>query len=212
MHTKTVPKNKTLNYSEDAQKPGFVLVGWCLDPNGGECINLNEYVVSGDVTLYAIWSEAVNVTWVGNGGYFYGDPDSQTLTEPFPKNVEASGAPYVEKPGYFLDGWYYDEACTRLLDESGFVVTGDTSFYAKWVVAVNVTWDANGGYFWGDPDSQTYTQPFPKNGEMKGTPYIEKPGYMFDGWYLDQSCTRKADPMLYVLSQDVTFYAKWVKE
>ena len=212
VYTKTVPKNKTLNYSEDAQKPGFVLVGWCLDPNGGECINLNEYVVSGDVTLYAIWSEAVNVTWVGNGGYFYGDPDSQTLTEPFPKNVEASGAPYVEKPGYFFDGWYYDEACTRLLDESGFVVTGDTSFYAKWVVAVNVTWDANGGYFWGDPDSQTYTQPFPKNGEMKGTPYIEKPGYMFDGWYLDQSCTQKADPMLYVLSQDVTFYAKWVIE
>ncbi|MDO5348906.1 MAG: hypothetical protein Q4E86_03105 [Lachnospiraceae bacterium] len=38
------------------------------------------------------------------------------------------------------------------------------------------------------------------------------PGYLFDGWYLDQARTEKIDLSAYQLTKDVTFYGKWKKQ
>ena len=205
----SIAKNSTIPYTRDAEKTGYLLVGWCLDAAGEECIDVYEYVLSEDVTLYAKWEKAVSVTWNANGGYIWGNEDYPTYMEYVRKNQAIGYRQTASKDGYAFGGWYLDEDFMESVDPQYYAPSGDVTFYAKWVEAVYVTWDANDGYIWGNEDYPTYTEPVAKNQRIGYTQSIEREGFDFVGWYLDEDCTESVDPEDYVPETDVTFYAKW---
>ena len=209
-YTDTVVKDEILGYTRVPECPGLLLDGWYLDAEcTGEKVDVDEYVVTGDVTLYAKWAIPATVIWDANGGFFWEDPECLTYTESFPLGEINEYPNSLSKDGYVLEGWCFDAACTEPVSFGDYVVTGDITFYAKWAEAVYVTWDANGGYIWGSEEYPTYTEPVAKNQTIAYTQDVERTGYAFEGWYLDADCTEKVDPEEYAPETDVIFYANW---
>ena len=211
--TSNVAKNSTVPSSPYIEIEGFLLDGWCLDPECTEEINVFEYVVEGDITFYAKWVEAINVTWEANGGFFDCYSETSTITTQIPRNgIAAYDYSIPEREGWIFDGWCLDADCTEDVDIWEYTVTKEETFYAKWTEAVNVTWNGNGGLIWGDEYFPTYTELLRKNAEIGYSMSAERNGFVLDGWYFDEQCTQEADPQHYSPDKDVTFYAKWSKE
>ena len=169
-----------------------------------------------DITLYAKWSEYWTVTLDGNGGHIYEQPD---LTEEHiyvPKGEQMHFSPYMEpQNGMAFAGWYLNaEGTGEQIDLPSYVPTSDVTLYARWSECWNVTFDANGGYFWawGDPDMHTLTVAVAKGQAVQESPGVDHPnGLAFVGWYLNAEGTGdQIDTWNYVPAGDVTFYAKWV--
>ena len=140
------------------------MLGWALTADGTKTIDLNSYVPTGDVTLYAVWEEGYTVTFDANGGYFADSDDvyiGETVTRIFKKNAEIYqvGFPtvYARDKDRFV-GWYKDKECTEPVDTRFDIVDKDLTIYAKWEKTVDVTFDANGWTFGSyDKTKNTYT-------------------------------------------------------
>ena len=186
---------------------GYAFDGWYYDSECTERADFYSIVVSDDITLYAGWSEPiVYITWNSNGGYISGDPNCSEYTEPLVNWIDHIHT--CERPGYVFDGWYNEPECVSHVDFEGDAYTGNVTIYAGWVEAVSVTWDGNGGYIWGETDRPTYTNSLRK-GSTVSPEWARRSGYAFEGWYLDAACTESVDFGSFILTQDVTFYAKW---
>lgn len=82
----------------------------------------SSYSSKGEAILSALWK----VTFESNGG-----------SEVEPQYVKNEGyatapSPAPTRPGYTLEGWYKDQACTQKVTFSAEKITGDTTFYANW--------------------------------------------------------------------------------
>ena len=117
----------------------------------------------------------------------------------------------------YFAGWYYDQECTQPVPET--VYLGEsTTFYAKWVTdpeRVTVYFDANGGtivyqYLHDYEEYDIFDQMYIKYSRVSYPFSKYRSGYTFEGWYLDQECTRPANLDARPLTKDVTVYAKWV--
>lgn len=75
-----------------------------------------------------------------------------------------------------------------------------------------------------NPEAKTYTvtlntmggntlEPIvlPENNNLSGLPTPEKNGFLFDGWFKEESLTTKWDSSIDKLTSDITLYAKWVE-
>ena len=199
-----------------------VMLGWALTADGTKTIDLNSYVPTGDVTLYAVWEEGYTVTFDANGGYFADSDDvyiGETVTRIFKKNAEIYqvGFPtvYARDKDRFV-GWYKDKECTEPVDTRFDIVDKDLTIYAKWEKTVDVTFDANGWTFGSyDKTKNTYTA-----GSVLHPHEIENlsnitavDGKVVSGWYLNPECTedKRVDLSTYKFTEDVTLYAKWEK-
>ncbi len=141
-----------------------------------------------------------------------------------------------------FSGWYYDEACTipypycRYVDgiERLYFPEKVTDLYAGYSDTCVVTFNANGGYF--DQYMGEYTSDPGKNllNNVEEISYLaqDRPFFIsaysarirnasdlvFDGWYLDENCTRKANVTVQgdngsefftPAGDSVTLYAGW---
>lgn len=199
-----------------------VMLGWALTADGTKTIDLNSYVPTGDVTLYAVWEEGYTVTFDGNGGYFADSDDvyiGETVTRISKKNAEIYqvGFPtvYARDKDRFV-GWYKDKECTESVDTRFDIVDKDLTIYAKWEKTVDVTFDANGWTFGSyDKTKNTYTA-----GSVLHPHEIENlsnitavDGKVVSGWYLNPECTedKRVDLSTYKFTEDVTLYADYTK-
>ncbi|MCL2655442.1 MAG: InlB B-repeat-containing protein, partial [Coriobacteriia bacterium] len=116
---------------------GKAFAGWSLSA-GGAVINTKTTVVSGDLTLYALWVD---------GGSTGGDPSVNMydinynlnggLLPPFSALTYVSGTPTLlptpVREGYLFRGWYDNEACQGdavvILSDTSI---GDRTFWALW--------------------------------------------------------------------------------
>jgi uncharacterized repeat protein (TIGR02543 family) len=110
----------------------------------------------------------------------------------------------VEKPGKAFVGWYSFNT-----DEEKFDF--NTPIYIrKDLVGVyndiyTISFDTKGGVALDSITTLDQT-----NGELN-IPTPQRQGYVFDGWYFDESYTRKYTPS-YIFTQDTTLYAKWTEK
>lgn len=110
--------------------------------------------------------EACTVKFVSNSGSAVPD-----WTDRHGDNIAA--APFVSRTGYSFSGWYTDSALTAKASFP-FIVTGNTSLYAKWLTLYSITYNLNGGTA-SNPTSYTANDTITLN-----TP--TKSGYIFSGW------------------------------
>lgn len=205
-------------------RPGYIFTGWCLDWNctisAPSKIYADEYIF-----LYASWTQTITVTWNCNGGYMSGPGGNMqpVVVESAYRNSGLETVIWAKTPTttankVYFAGWYYDQECTQPVPET--VYLGEsTTFYAKWVTdpeRVTVYFDANGGtivyqYLHDYEEYDIFDQMYIKYSRVS-YPFrmIYRSGYTFEGWYLDQECTRPANLDARPLTENVTVYAKWV--
>ncbi len=191
-------------------KSGSSFVGWALKEGSSDIAYKpgDSYKKNADLTLYAIWDEAVyTVTYDANGGsgapkevkHKYSEEHTISLLVP-------------TRNGYEFAGWSKDKTSGTVHFKPGEVYSGKQSItlYAVWVSLVapekyTVTYNANGGT--AAPASQTKTEGTPL--ALKGKP--SRNGYTFEGWAYTADAKRAQLFVegMYTEEKDVTLYAVW---
>lgn len=181
--------------------------GWSTTSSGaveyqlGEVLTLQE-----DLELFAVWRNPVyTVTFEANGGSetapFTDIAPGSTITKPQDP----------EKEGYVFKGWYKENSFETQWDFDLDQVNSNLTLFAKWDeiltppsnVAYTVTFEANGG-------SKVATITDIKPGSTIVKPKDpQKEGYVFKGWYKEDSFETQWDFDLDQVNSNLTLFAKW---
>lgn len=216
----TAPTSIAATYDEtytisacDLVKDGYVFKGWSTNSNvvvadyekEGEISNLAE---SGEVTLYAVWQEYVNIYY--NGGAGSGDMTSDYV----PKGIEYTikGSTYTPATGYKFKNWQVNGA--DYLDTT-ITPTSDITFTATYKpITYTITYNPNGA-----TTGEAYTQEleYDKADQKTLANRFTKTNYEFVGWSRTATATTKEYsedevlPNLTSKEENVNFYAIWSK-
>ena len=165
-----------------------------------------------------------------------------------------SNLPTPTKSDYIFAGWYYDSALTkkvtatstRDVEEPGhyasngcYIPDGKVTLYAKWIKiehnidcssilitggSLEIIYNTNGG---NKLESTKYCGGCNPENQPKTLSTPTKSGYIFDGWYYDETLTKKVEGTspsdvkssghydsngCYIPDNKVTLYAKWSKK
>ena len=143
----------------------------------------------------------------GNVSYRAGDTTEITDLVPdfdakYPQTKTAGGVDYT------FDGWYTDSALTKRA-VFPYTMTGNVSFYAKYVSGRQVIYDLAGGS-WNNSDAPTYVANEGSKQTVKPEPTRE--GCVFMGWTVDglEGKTDIASGDVFVMpDNNVTITAQW---
>ncbi|KAA6334028.1 hypothetical protein EZS27_017615, partial [termite gut metagenome] len=167
-------------------KIGYQFINW----SPLEIINHGS---NGDITITANWSAIVyNINYDLNGGLNHHD-------NPHNYTIETGNVSLLDpsKPGYLFDKWLGDTIELGTLDNK--------SFYATWLpIRYNIIYELDGGLnniF----NSSTFTVE-----DLFSLDSPSKPGYVFDGWYLDSNYLVGIYDINGTIFNDITIYAKWI--
>lgn len=221
-----VKEDEKISGAPTAAKEGYTFNGWYTAATGGTKIELSTYEVTGDVTLYAQYTQnstpgpdqpgggeedpdpdqpgdedTVTITFDANGG---------TLTGEATYEIEAgtsiiSGGPEATRDGYKFDGWYDNADCegTEVVPDFDYFEE-DTTLYAKWNKVYTVTFDAGEGTLTGSGEIKV------EAGQLiVGAPTAALNGNEFYGWYTAETGGERVDFESYKVSEDVTLYAHY---
>lgn len=119
----------------------YLFEGWTETENGTELWDVSKQLVTKDITLFAVWTEKVTVTFFANGGAFEDGKESVQIEQKKGMTVTLPAEP--ERDGYTFGGWYKanvtdgEVTLTEGFD-SGSAVSENVSVYAKWVLEKGV--------------------------------------------------------------------------
>ena len=196
---------------EDPIREGYTFQGWYLDETYTEPAAFPITVGEKQVDLYAKWAKDCQVAFFY---YHYaqgnGEP-ANVVTVPYGGTVEDPGAPPAVS-GYIFDGWYTNTDWTQKWDFNT-PVTQTMHLYAKWVKAVTVTFNLNGGTSTDDADGDgTFTLEIAKGSALPDTLATPThPTFVFGAWYADAD--QFSDPwnMEAPITENMTLTAGWEK-
>ncbi len=194
--TATVEWGDTVQSVKADAAAGYTFTGWNTDEN--TAFDFNTQIKS-DVTLTAVFApEEYRVIFRRQLGSNYAQ------TADYPETVHVFGTdtalPQAETvDGYIFVGWYVDDtAVTKLDGDKYFANITVTAKYRK--EPVKVVFVSEGVEYPVEYDEGQTASPKP----------LEREGYEFVGWYLDEACTKEYD-FDKPLGADVKLYAKWKK-
>ena len=126
----------------------YVFVGWFTDAAATNAWSLGADVISGDLTLYAGWTDITyQVTFDNNGGSTNASPSVMTVANGAIINPEPSPP---TRSGYAFEGWYIDEAGTIPWDWETDTVSGSLTLYAKWSELLSLNGSPSDGMIYQD--------------------------------------------------------------
>ena len=111
--------------------------------------------------------------------------------------------PTVNRVGFHVKEWYYDQGYTQVFDFDQ-PLTKDVTLYGEW-------------------SRNVYTVTFMVDGEVYNVQQVEhsykaaaianpsKDNYIFNGWYYDEECTQPYNRASDSIVEDTTLYAGWVE-
>jgi len=185
-------------------KKGYTFIGWYNADTGGVKIGVagDKYTVSGDITLYARWTQnKYKVSFNTDGG------------TPCPEIIAPEGSEIAlsstTKDDYTFIGWYSGETGGVKIGVAGdkYTVSGDITLYARWTQnKYTVSFNTNGGSL------VSPMTPLSKGSEITLSS-TTKDGYTFIGWYNGETDGVKIGVAgdKYTVSNDITLYAHWVQ-
>ena len=193
----------------DLNKPqgvkGKAFAGWYKEK---ECKNpIDDYEeIAGDITVYAKWVNATTHTVKLETDGFGNLPKEIYIADGY--RLSSFGLDYygeLDREGYVFTGWFTSKTGGKEIEWYDYVVTDDTTIYARWSSLsdkVAITFDTNGH---GEaPDTMEVTP-----GYYFKTYYVEDvKGYQFLGW----SEQKNSNNTLYNgkrIYENTTFYAVW---
>ena len=181
---------------------GYLFEAWYRDAAATILWDFDTNVVTGNLTLYAGYSEYYTVTFDENGGSVPPSPTTIDVVEG--QTIDTLPTSPIWG-GYQFNGWYTDAAATIPWDFDTDIVTSDMTLYAGWSSICTVIFDQNGG--------ETAAIPNNKQTLIGGTvtpPSISptRTGYVFSGWYTTPDAVTLwnfSSP----INSNMTLYAGW---
>ena len=158
-------------------------------------ISMDGYYVSTSFTFKG--TNLVNITLNTGEGHF--EDGTTTFTYKGENGNSYKSFDVVAPDGYGFKGWY-DEKGVEIYNHK---LTSDTTFYAKYVKLVNVTFDAGKGHFANNETIET--RDFLENEHAHYNAPVAPDGLVFCGWY--DADGKNLDDI--VLTKDMTAYAKY---
>ena len=140
----------TLGTLPEATKEGYVFQGWYTAAEGGQQVQ-EDYVLSGDMTLYAQWAENTDFTgWYKEDGHLYYVIDGQRVVGFF----QADGIIYYQtEAGDLVTGW-------MVLEEGRYYFNANGSMMLGWLELDRAHYyfgaDGTATIGWAEIDGKTY--------------------------------------------------------
>jgi uncharacterized repeat protein (TIGR02543 family) len=211
--TKTVTRPAATIDSLPAQpsKTGYSFGGWYTARNGGGTEFTASTTVSGNITVYALWTgETYTVSFDHDGGDTAANPATKIVTRPATTIDSLPAQP--SKTGYSFGGWYTARNGGGTEFTASTTVSGNITVYALWtaipVDAHTVTFALNDGT---EPEGihavKSVTSPATTITDFPADPV--RTGYAFGGWYTERDGGGTAFTASTTVSGDRTVYAKW---
>lgn len=190
---------KIASYKTDAieaapaiSKMDCILVGWFTSSDFSDIPITFPYTLTADTTLYAKWVQNVfKASFVTN---------CDTEISSYRTDI-IEKSPDVAKDDYILVGWFTSSDFTGTPVTFPYILTADTTLYAKWaqtVFTVNFVTNC-------EKVIASY-----KTDKILNSPVIEREGYALEGWYTTANFSGSKVSFPFTLTKDVTLYAKWI--
>ncbi|NLR94312.1 leucine-rich repeat protein [Flammeovirga agarivorans] len=175
------------------KKEGYGFRGWFSDEELQHEIHGISEGSMGEINIYSKWEKEYKLTFL--------DGEEEVDSEIFFRDSEVIVLPTsLSKKGYEFNGWYTDPSFTTAITEIPSGSTGDIALHSKWELIEYSIY-----YHDGNTDSETYTVETDEYSLITPT----KPGYTFEGWYLDESYTSKIETITKGSTGDLDLYPKW---
>lgn len=211
------PSNQTKWYgttlilsTKEPKRSGYTFLGWGTSASDTS-VNYAagaSYTSNAGVTLYAIWSKTLTLTYSANGGSGGPPKDSETIYNATTSKAFTLSSTKPTRTGYTFLGWSTSSTATSASYSSGgnITISANTTLYAVWkIITYTVSYNANGGS--GAPSSQT------KNYGTALTLSSTKPtrtNYNFKGWATSANgSVEYSAGGSYTANAAVTLYAVW---
>ena len=178
----------TLPKTEEVTKPGYTLVGWDKDNDGGKDYEPGATTSGlvtengGSITLYPVWTEAEYTVTFDLGAH-----PATDATVPPEINVTYKGAysgltDVASATGYNFTGWSIDG--NTIQNDATVEITKDSTAIAQYeAIEYTITYNANGGTVDTTGASVTYT--IETTTLTLPTPTWEN--HTFNGWYVEET-------------------------
>lgn len=182
---------------------GMTFEEWNTEENGsGKSYHPGDiYSANEPLHLYAQWDrDKYDVTYNANGGS--GAPSSQT--KEYGRDLKLSSKE-PKRTGYKFIGWS---------DENGIIYYPEFIYKKNEPLELSAVWEANKyiitfDYLGGACETRQKEVTF--DGTYGALPESSKAGYIFDGWYTEESGGVKVDPGDKVkIAVDTALYARWI--
>ena len=198
------------------ERPGFDFAGWATTARGkvlygdGQEISGLSNVDGKVITLYAVWTaHHYSVRFEPNGG----TGSMKPMTNKACGTAFALTANAFKRTGYTFAGWNTEpdgsgDSYANKAKQANFITEdgGELVLYAQWApVSYKITYK-NLIAFDKNENPETYTAE-----DTVTLRDAERPGYRFEGWYLDAKFTKPAEPESWTGGAK-TVYARWTQE
>ncbi len=180
-------------------REGYTFMGWYTSSSYKTKVTKISKGTTGNKVFYAKWNiNRYSINYELNGGNLTNPTKNYTVED----NVELL-TPIRE--GYAFKGWYTTANFDNQITEISKGTAGDLTLYAKWenLESYKITYELNGGINSSDVVT-TYT-----NDQKIVLSNPTRDGYIFDGWYTENTFENKVESIEKGSSGDKTFYAKW---
>ena len=183
--------------AKEGTRTGYTFSGWTA---GETAWDFEESVVTGDITLTAVWTaNSYSVTFDAAGG-----EETEGVEVTF---GSAAQLPVPERSGYTFTGWQKEDG-TAVSDAAGAVgewnIAEDVSLTASWSV---VTYDVT----YNNVEGATHSNPATYTVEDAAVSLQDaaKTGYTFLGWYSDAEFAQEVSEIDTSACEDVELWARW---
>jgi uncharacterized repeat protein (TIGR02543 family) len=179
--------NGTLTYT--LEREGYTFEGWYLEEKL-ENISSIETMPAYDLDLYAKWS--INTYTI-----VFDSSDIEPITAEYKTFIEAPDDPIKEN--HEFGGWYIDEKLSEVFNFDT-MPSMNIKLYPKWNInQYVVTYHTNS-------DELVQEEILNFNGTLTYT--LEREGYTFEGWYLEEKL-ENISSIETMPAYDLDLYAKW---
>jgi len=184
------------SFPADPTRPGYIFIGWTMNPNGtGGAFTANT-VVNSHTTVYAQWYTTHEVTFNKNN-------DTPGSTEASPRTIEVGTNEAVTtpttpptRPGYVLTGWNTSPDGTGTALTAQTRIDEPTTFYAQWAEPFTVTVTSNDetrGTATAAANGTTSTTVQAAPGQTITLTATAEPGSIFIGWEVTSNNVNLSD-------------------
>jgi len=210
--TALVNYNATTTLPTDPSRVGYTFTSWNMAANGSGDVFDETTVVTGNLTVYAIWTiNNYSLTYNGNG-QTSGDPYTAESHD-YDTNVTVKDQNTLLKTDYAFSGWNTaaDGSGVNYAAGSLLTMTENLVLYAQWLddSKCTVIFDGNGGA--GHvPGSRAVTC-----GQTLSSSALTLPsdptqaGYTFNSWNTNSGGTGSAFDVNTVIGSNFMVYAQW---
>ena len=183
-------------------RKGYAFLGWSVSKTSsvpeykaGDKIELTD-----KVTLYAVWSKGIKLTFNANGG------KTSKKYKTVYKYLSYGTLPKASKKGYAFTGWYTKKTGGTLIKDVNIVnYSKKFTLYAHYQkINYNLIYELNGGVN-NSKNKSIYT--ITTASFSLSNP--SKKGYIFKGWYTTNKYKTKVTKIKKGSTGNKTLYAKW---